>query len=103
MGFYSRTVTTVETELTAYNKSRTSISIMNLGVNRVFISQNPANIAAEGWPLDPGWAIGLSVIDGDEPDLALHAVAGVGSNNVRIVEQYGNEQIARMHNVLEGV
>lgn len=95
MGFYSKSIGTGETMLTPYDAKRTSVSIINLGAARVFVSQDPANIASQGWPLDPGWGLGLSVLEGDEPDLALYAVSEVGTNDLRVVEQRGQDRIER--------
>lgn len=102
MGFYTRNIPTTEIEVTGYNKRRTSVAIMNLGTGRVFVSQDPANIADNGWPLDPGWAMGLTVLEGDEPDLALYAVSDVGTNGIRVVEQFGKDLIERVSSVFEG-
>lgn len=89
MGMFAAVVDTTERMVVAYNKRRKSLVIENNGTARVFVSQDPANIAADGFPLDPGWSIGLQTVEGDEPELAMYAVASSGTQDVRVVEQFG--------------
>lgn len=90
MAFFSRTVGTTEIQLTPYNPRRKSLVIFNNGSLTVFISQDPANIAAQGFPLTPGGSAAFVDIEGDEPELAIYAVStGVGQD-MRIVEGYGH-------------
>lgn len=89
MSMFAAVVTTEERMITAYNKRRLSLVIHNNGTARVFVSQDPANIAANGFPLDPGWSIGLQTVEGDEPALPIYGVSSSGSQDVRVVEQYG--------------
>ena len=95
MGMRSTTVDATTRGLLAWNERRTAWSIFNGGANTVYISQDAANVDRDGVPLAPGAALEASLYDGDEPQLAVYAVAPGGATPVRIIEQFG-EVIARV-------
>tara|TARA_Y100000310_G_scaffold335926_1_gene419171 strand:- start:2644 stop:2871 length:228 start_codon:yes stop_codon:yes gene_type:complete len=63
---------------------------VNNGSVTITISQDEGNIAAQGFPLTAGGGATLNRRQGDEPELALFAVADSGSQNVRIHEGLGD-------------
>lgn len=79
-------------QIVPYQSDRTSLVILNNGAGDIFISQDPSEVDTRGFLMLPGVTISLSVSDGDEPQLAIHAIASAGSQDVRIVEQYGKEE-----------
>lgn len=91
----SATVPATTVGLLPWNERRTAWSIFNAGANTVYVSQDAANVDRDGFPLAPGAALEASIYDGDEPELAVYAVAPGGDTPVRIIEQFG-EQVARV-------
>lgn len=89
MAMYPVSVSTSSTEIARYNEKRTSLVILNNGLNVVFISQDEANILANGYPLDPGGAVSFTEIDGDEPALRIYGQTSAGTSDVRVTEGYG--------------
>lgn len=91
MAFRQVTVSGTARQIVPYHSGRTSLVILNNGTGNIFISQDPQEIDTRGFLMLPGVTIGLSVADGDEPQLAVHAQSAGGSEDVRIVEQYVKE------------
>lgn len=106
MGMRSVTVGSTPTPVAPFNPRRTSLAVFNNGAADVFLSQDGANITTQGFPLpvDTGLVFerretvfvedGQQVIRqaGDEPELALFAQVAAGTENLRIVEQFGSER-----------
>jgi len=88
MAFRRVLVTTEVTQLVPYNPRRTAIVVYNFGSARIFVSDNPANVLAEGFPLEPGASFSLVKADGDDPTPALYAQAETGTQDIRISESF---------------
>lgn len=86
MPFFKVVVTTQPTRILPFNPRRKTVTIINLGDYRIFISQNPTNIISEGFPIYPLEGITLDEEDGDEPEYALYAQTETGEVDVRVQE-----------------
>jgi len=89
MGFRRVSVTTDVTQLASYNPKRVAIVIFNNGTGRIYLSDNPANVVVEGFPLDPGASFSLVKKDGDDPTVALYGQTETGTQDIRIAESWG--------------
>lgn len=89
MAYRAVTVDTTTREIIPYRADRTSLVMLNNGTDDIYISNDPQNVATNGFRVGPGVVVSLTVADGDEPELAIWAVASSGSQDVRIIEQYG--------------
>jgi hypothetical protein len=88
MPMKSVTVGTTVTQIVPYNDKRLSLAIQNNGGSRVFVSENEVSVLEQGWPLDPGVMISLSVADGDQPWWAMYAIAVTSPTELRIYEGF---------------
>jgi len=82
-------VSTSIVQVVPYNDRRLSLSFWNNGSATVFISVDPSNVAAQGFPMPTGAGLTFLQLDGDEPWLAYFAIADSGTQDVRISEGYG--------------
>jgi hypothetical protein len=86
MSYRAITVTTNPTVIASYNPRRISLTIVNVGNNDVYISIDPQNIVANGFPLSPGMILTLVREDGDKAEYAFYAQTLTGTAELRIQE-----------------
>ncbi len=82
------TITTVVGQVLPYHRDRRSWQILNIGIDTVWVSQDPANITTDGMPIYPGTSLEASAVDGDNTDMAIYGVASSGSQNLQTSEGY---------------
>lgn len=83
------TVGTAPTQILAYNNKRTTASFTNNGTAVIFVSEDQAGIATDGYPIAVGGALDLIRAFGDEPQLEWFAIVAAGSENLRVLEGFG--------------
>lgn len=83
------TVTTTAEQIVAYNNKRTAASFTNNGSNTIFVSEDQANLATDGYPIPVGGALDLVRALGDEPQLEWFALVAAGTENLRVLEAFG--------------
>jgi hypothetical protein len=81
-------VRTTITQIVPYNDKRLALALQNNGQFRVFISEDPQNVQEQGFPLDPGVMVSLSVADGDQPWWNIYGIAVGGTSEVRVYEGF---------------
>jgi len=86
MSYRAITVTTTPTVIASYNPRRISLTIVNVGNNDVYISIDPQNIIANGFPIPSGMILTLTREDGDKAEYAFYAQTLTGSSELRIQE-----------------
>ncbi len=89
MPMRSVTVSTASTPVLSFNNRRTTASLTNNGSATIFINSSQANITTNGYPITVGGSIDFIRALGDEPQLAMYAAVATGTENLRIIEQYG--------------
>ena len=82
-------VSTSIVQVVPYNNKRLSLSFWNNGSATVYISVDPQNVLAQGFPMPTGAGLTFLQLDGDEPWLAYFGVAASGDQDVRISEGFG--------------
>ena len=93
MSFKPVTVTTTIEPVVTYNPKRKGLALFNNGTVTVFVSQDPSNVASDGFPVAASVAIIFSSEDDDEPELALYAVTESGSADCRVQESIGRAEV----------
>ncbi len=89
MPMRSVTVATTSTPVLSFNNRRTTASLTNNGSATIFINSSQANITTDGYPITVGGSIDFIRALGDEAQLAMYAAVATGTENLRIIEQYG--------------
>ena len=84
------TVTTAATQILSYNNQRTTASFTNNGSAVIFVSNDQTGIATNGYPIAIGGALNLIRALGDEPQILWFASVAAGSEEMRILEAYGD-------------
>jgi len=87
--FYQTTVSTTISQLVPYNKQRKGILIRNNSGNPCYLSNDQANVATLGYPLNVGEFLAFLSVDGDIPELQIYGLTSVGTADLRIVETFG--------------
>ena len=80
---------TVATQIVGVNKARRSLVFRNNGAATIFISNDQADIVASGFPVLVNQSVVFAARDGDEPWLPVYGQVSAGSENGRVVEQFG--------------
>ncbi len=88
MAFRQVNVDATVRKLAAFEPKRRTLSLVNLGTARLFVSYDEQNIIAEGFPVDPGVMLSFSEIDGDDARLALFGQTAGTSDDVRVEEGF---------------
>lgn len=83
------TVGTGATQILSYNNKRTTASFTNNGSNPIFVSEDQDDILANGHPIAVGGALDLIRALGDEPQLEWFAIVAVSTENLRVLEAFG--------------
>lgn len=73
----------------AYNNRRTAASFTNNGAATIFVSNDQTSITAEGLPLVVGGGLDLIRALGDEPHIQWFASVAAGSEELRVLEAFG--------------
>ena len=89
MGMRPVTVITTSTQIAGVNLRRRVLVFRNNGAATIFVSQDQANITTDGFPVLVNQSATLLATDGDEPWLPLYGQVAAGSENGRVVEQFG--------------
>lgn len=89
MGMRQVTVTTARQEIVAFNKARTTLTIINRSGVECFISEDQTDIAGQGFPLAVGQAASFTLELGDEPANAIYCLTSAGTADLRINEGFG--------------
>jgi len=84
------TVTTAATQILSYNNQRTTASFTNNGAAVIFVSNDQTGITTNGYPIAVGGALDLIRALGDEPQSLWFASVATGSEELRILEAYGD-------------
>ena len=61
-----------------------------MGALPIFINSSQADITGSGYPITVGGSIDFIRALGDEPQLAMYAAVASGTENLRVIEQYGS-------------
>lgn len=88
MAMRRATIGTTAEPLALFNPRRTALVVKNTTATQLIVSNDSANIATAGFPLENGETITFNVGLGDEPQLALYGIVSAGSTTVAIVEQF---------------
>jgi hypothetical protein len=88
MAFRSVSVLTTVTKIAAFEPRRKSLTLVNIGTERMFISHDELSVATEGFPIDPGVSASFSENDGDDPRLALFGQTTTTVVDVRVQEGF---------------
>lgn len=89
MGFRAVVVTDEVTQVVAYEKRRTALTIANAGGSTCYLSNNRQRILEEGFPLAVGEKITFSRDRNDHPDEELNAQCEPGlTADLRIYEAF---------------
>lgn len=91
MSFKPVTVTSVIEPFVSYNPRRRGFSIFNNGSDTFFVSADPSNVAADGFPVAAGVTLTMLEEDDDEPWMAHYAVSSAGDINARVQESIKRE------------
>lgn len=83
------TVGTGAGQILSYNNKRTTASFTNNGNNTIFVSEDQSDLAANGYPIPVGGALDLVRALGDEPQLEWFALVAAGTENLRVLEAFG--------------
>ncbi len=83
------TLTPGAREVAGDNRRRRTLSVANNGGGTAFLSQDPSNVLAFGFPIGVGQVITLTREDGDEPDLPLYGDTAAASIDLRVQESVG--------------
>ena len=83
-------VATASTPVLSFNNRRTTASLTNNGSATIFINSSQANISINVYPITVGGSIDFIRAMGDEPQLAIYAAVATGTENLRVIEQYGS-------------
>lgn len=84
------TVTTGATPILSYNNQRTTASFTNNGTDVIYVSNDQTLITTNGYPIAVGGALDLIRALGDEPQSLWFASVGSGTQEMRILEAYGD-------------
>ena len=74
--------------LAPYDPRRLTLAIYNNGTNTAFISKDPTEVTANGWPIPAPGAIAFTKRDGDEPEGPWYVQTLGGTTDLRIVEGF---------------
>lgn len=83
------TVGTSPTQIVAYNNKRTSASFTNNGTATIFVSEDQNALATNGYPIPVGGALDLIRAFGDEPQLEWFGLVAAATQNLRVLEAFG--------------
>ena len=83
------TVGTSPEQILSYNNRRTAASFLNNGSNTIFVSEDQNDLATNGFPIPVGGALDLIPAFGDEPQLEWFALVAAGTENLRVLESFG--------------
>lgn len=83
------TVGTGPERILSYNNKRTAASFTNNGSNTIFVSEDEADLLNSGYPIAVGGALDLVRGLGDEPQLGWFAIVAAGTENLRVLEAFG--------------
>ena len=72
----------------AYNKSRSSLAIANLGTAAVYYGNDAELTTASGFPIPAGAIMAFSKQTGDDPRIARHLISGTAGQDVRISDEF---------------
>ncbi len=96
MGTRKVTIDTTGEEIAADNPKRTSLLIVNNGANVLFIGQDPPTGAnPPNIPIQPNGSLSIQAQTGDEPWTTWWGQTSVGSDDVRVAEQFGIAALRR--------
>jgi hypothetical protein len=84
------TVTTSATQILSYNNQRTTASFTNNGTAVIFVSNDQTGITTNGYPIAVGGALDLIRALGDEPQSLWFASVATATQEMRILEAYGD-------------
>ena len=84
------TVTTAATQILSYNNQRTTASFTNNGTAVIYVSNDQTGITTDGYPIAIGGALDLIRELGEEPQSLWFASVAAGSQEMRILEAYGD-------------
>ena len=84
------TVTTAATQILSYNNQRTTASFTNNGTAVIYVSNDQTGITTDGYPIAIGGALERIRALGDEPQSLWFASVAAGSQEMRILEAYGD-------------
>ena len=84
------TVTTAPTQILSYNNQRTTASFTNNGTAVIFVSNDQTGITTNGYPIAVGGALDLIRALGDEPQSLWFASVATSTQEMRILEAYGD-------------
>lgn len=82
-------------QLWGYNTKRLSAAIYNNGAATVFLSQDQADVTAQGFSLIAGASISFVRELGDEPELAMYCQTAAATVDLRIFESYERQDANR--------
>lgn len=71
-----------------FNKKRKSVIIQNLSGSQVFLSNDRANVAANGVGLSAGQSLSLTERDGDNVIEEINGICSAGSADLRVIEMF---------------
>jgi len=80
------------TKILSYNKERISALIFNIGDYDLYVSENPTEIAENGFPIRAGMCLQIREKDGDDATKELYGICPSGSVELRIWEVYRKEE-----------
>lgn len=83
------TVGTTPERILSYNNKRTTASFTNNGSATIFVSEDESSLLTDGYPIPVGGALDLVRGLGDEPQLGWFAIVAAGSENLRVLEAFG--------------
>ena len=83
-------VTTAATPLLSYNNQRTTASFTNNGTAVIYVSNDQTGITTNGYPIAVGGALDLIRALGDEPQSLWFASVAAGTQEMRILEAFGD-------------
>lgn len=83
-------VTTAATPLLSYNNQRTTASFTNNGTAVIYVSNDQTLITTNGYPIAIGGALDLIRALGDEPQILWFASVAAGTQEMRILEAFGD-------------
>jgi hypothetical protein len=89
MPFRLELVGTTVRQVVLYNPKRKTVSLENTGDYDIYIRDQPTEVKEKGWRLTPGRYVTFAEVDGDDPRLALWAVADAENQPLRIYEGFG--------------
>jgi len=85
----SVTVTTTVSVAVPFSQARSSVTMLNYGTETIFIGTTSELATGNGFPVLAGQALVFARDFGDDPTLARYALANAGSQDMRVMEEYG--------------